>query len=549
MHACLCRILLKHAERKKIKMNHVLKQYVVDRSLKPFKKIFFENDLEKSEALDHSKRLDVHRWSDHPEVNDFVGEIYDTYFRKGNPRIQRRHIKLVLLDLFVRWSEDPALKISFSRNHNDYYAKGFYNELYISRLTIDVVDRLEEVGLINQVKGFHDHDDDKECGRGPGRLARIWATEDLIRLFKKARFSSLDAWPHKDRLTVVLNKIDPKDEKEKKKIEVSYDPTQETKQMSEMLRKYNGLIRHTFIDIPTLESAVVNEGEGGKRKKLVISQNGKFTRRVFNRGAFDCGGRFWGGWWQRCERGLRPKIFMNDKPTNEIDFSGLHIVMLYAEEGIDYWAEVGTDPYKIPTPNFLDDEKHARGVAKVLMLNLLNAKNAKSAYQAFRNRAEKGSREKALKNDELSVVHKLLAQKHPLIAPQFGEDAGIRLMNKDSKITEYILETFTEQSVPVLSVHDSYIIEAGKEDMLIEAMCDGFELVMGVSIAPNKEKAMKEKSERIGDLLNALRRTLNDKGSEAHQKNVSALRERCRPDQSQRYKTDWERFQSWLKYQ
>jgi hypothetical protein len=34
--------------------------------------------------------------------------------------------------------------------------------------------------------------------------------------------------------------------------------------------------------------------------------------------------------------------------TAEIDFSGLHIVILYAQEEINYWAEINEDPYQLP---------------------------------------------------------------------------------------------------------------------------------------------------------------------------------------------------------
>ena len=31
---------------------------------------------------EHSRPLDVHRWSDHPEVNTFVDDIFNTFFKK-----------------------------------------------------------------------------------------------------------------------------------------------------------------------------------------------------------------------------------------------------------------------------------------------------------------------------------------------------------------------------------------------------------------------------------------------------------------------------------
>ena len=49
---------------------------------------------------EHSRLLDVHRWSDHPEVNAFVDDIFNTYF-KQKTKIRKKHLKVVLLDLYV----------------------------------------------------------------------------------------------------------------------------------------------------------------------------------------------------------------------------------------------------------------------------------------------------------------------------------------------------------------------------------------------------------------------------------------------------------------
>ena len=49
----------------------------------------------------HSRPLDVHRWSCYPESNTFINFIYDTHFKtdKANKTIRKKLIKVVLLDL------------------------------------------------------------------------------------------------------------------------------------------------------------------------------------------------------------------------------------------------------------------------------------------------------------------------------------------------------------------------------------------------------------------------------------------------------------------
>ena len=62
----------------------------------------------------HSRPLDVHRWSEHPEVKIFVDTIYNNDFRQGNEnqRIKKKHLKVVLLDLYLAWFDDPDLNIA-----------------------------------------------------------------------------------------------------------------------------------------------------------------------------------------------------------------------------------------------------------------------------------------------------------------------------------------------------------------------------------------------------------------------------------------------------
>jgi hypothetical protein len=361
--------------------------------------------------LDHSRPLDVHVWSDHPEVNTFVDAIYQEHFEDGNANIRKKHLKVVLLDLYVAWSNDPDLKIAYSRSPNAYRADSRYNALHISRTTIQTVDRLREVGLIHHHDGFHDR------RRGVGRLSRMWPKDALIGMFQDARFGPLDIQYPEDRECIILRNEDKDD--------IEYEDTDDTNRMREFLSAYNDLLKRTFIDIPTLRETFIYLGETnqGRQKRLYVNQRDKFVRRIFNRSSFDKGGRFFGGWWQRCPKERRGRIFINDRATSEIDYSGLHIVMLYAQEGIDYWEEVGADPYTIDTPEFLESAEQARSVCKQLLLVAVNAADERSAFQAFRGEAETGTPEKSLTNNQLGLILTALRDKHQPIAHRLASDA------------------------------------------------------------------------------------------------------------------------------
>ena len=107
----------------------------------------------------NARPLDVHRWSEYPEVNDLVGHVFtDLQSINGNSRISKKLVKVILLDLYVAWCADPVLMLMFSRDNNAYKARSRYNELHISKKIISIVDSLIANGVIGQQLGFNDRE-------------------------------------------------------------------------------------------------------------------------------------------------------------------------------------------------------------------------------------------------------------------------------------------------------------------------------------------------------------------------------------------------------
>ena len=89
----------------------------------------------------YSRPLDVHRWSDYPEVKRWVDHFWDehlaSYFEKRSPRGRKPKktpkdmFRVLFLDLYVAWLEDPELSIGVSRTAKDYAVDSRYNALYI----------------------------------------------------------------------------------------------------------------------------------------------------------------------------------------------------------------------------------------------------------------------------------------------------------------------------------------------------------------------------------------------------------------------------------
>lgn len=419
--------------------------------------------------LMYSRPLDVHVWSNHSEVNDFVNDIYSTLgTATGNERIKKKLLKVLLLDLYVAWIADPDLKIRFSRDNSSYVAGSRYNELNIGKKIIGIVDTLIEEGIIHQKIGFNDR------VTGSSFLTRIWASDQLKEQFREARFSQFIIHPHEDREPIVLRNLDGED--------VNYSDTEETRRMRTLLSDYNDLLSNTHIDIYDLEVPVIVSGTRARKNVVQVNQHSKFVRRIFNNERWNQGGRFYGGWWQRCPKEYRKRIVLDGIRTAEIDYSGLHITILYAQEGINYWEDTNEDPYKITGINSLDPAIDLRAAAKLLLLTALNAGNETKTFQAFRKQAGTGSPEKKLTNEQLSSMLSALKLKHEPIAHKLASGAGIDLMFFDSRITEKLIERFTyHYKCPILTVHDSYVVPFGYDRILKREMQTAFEEVIGLS--------------------------------------------------------------------
>jgi hypothetical protein len=429
-----------------------------------------KNMLQKqeAEALAFSRPLDVHRWSDYPEADAFVDHVYDRCQNGKASKIEKKHFKVVLLDLYVAWLEHPDLKLAVSLRPEEYKAKGSrYNALHISRKTIDVVNLVHGAGLIEMKIGYYDR-----RNGGQSRRTRIWPSPDLTALFEQSQLDAYKIGRAADQEVIVLRDEDGKN--------VEYQDTPETLAMRQLVRAYNELLSLHFIDIRRLDQPWIELSDGSR---MLLGPSRQQVYRVFNRSNFDNGGRFFGPWWQQCPKEWRREIFINDAPTIEQDYSSLHIALLYARKGVNFYGDYSEDAYHLDTPSFLPNPRLTRMYAKTLLLMAVNAKDDKAAFAAFRSdrNSKKDKLGGGLTDDRLATLLNGLKTKHPVIADDLGSDAGIKLMNEDSRITEHVIKRFTERGLPVLTIHDSYIVHFSYHDLLQEVLEEAFSMVTGMT--------------------------------------------------------------------
>ena len=169
----------------------------------------------------YSRPLDVHRWSDHPEATKLRDTIWNQYFKekfliggKGNKAKSepKKQFKILLLDLYVAWLDDPELSIGVGMSNSAFRTNHRYNALFISSKIIDIINHAHAAGLIDKKTGSEQS----------GKTTRIRASALLVTFFEQADLSLFDMtqeYPNKE--VIVLSKHDFIEEK-KKRIEVDY---------------------------------------------------------------------------------------------------------------------------------------------------------------------------------------------------------------------------------------------------------------------------------------------------------------------------------------
>lgn len=289
------------------------------------------------------------------------------------------------------------------------------------------------------------------------------------------------------------------------------------------LQSYNLLLADTFIDIPELDDPWIerNDGRGGKGRVL-IDPHHQFVRRIFSRGDWGCNGRFYGPWWQQINSDWRSRIFINDTPTVEVDWKGVHVEILSAEKGV----VLDGDPYELPGELIPSaNAELQRTIIKKLVLTALNARTRKAAFAGFREGFPTSHMAKVMTNKELDALLTRFIEKHPHLEGSICTDQGIRLMNVDARMAEVVLRNFIRRGIPVLSVHDSFIIDYNRVEELKRIMALASRIVLGRKVPVSQwDSGIDEFRDRAWSI----------------QLNIEAWRETARSETYLKRLADWE---------
>ncbi len=328
--------------------------------------------------------------------------------------------EILMANLFWLKGLRPVI-VSLSPNE---WKKTRYNPVGSS--VIGMIHKLKEEGYLGMALGYRT---EKES-----RQTRIWATEKLLEYFQEL--------PNN----------------------VVYEPTElvELRDEKRRLKEYKDTIRTRQIRAILKRANQVNQAADIRYHGYKLSP---FLYAVFIRKFTLYGRLHTRGYrhYQGFSEEERREITINGDSVVELDYSGLHPHLLYAKEGIQFFG----DPYSI-----VDSRPEARPFLKSILLSMLNAKDEITAeraanYWLYENHEERD------KLAEIGITRarplmQAFRERHKKIAHYFcsGKDTGLKIMNLDATIALDIIDYFAKQGIPILAIHDSFIVQEQYKDEL-----------------------------------------------------------------------------------
>jgi len=396
--------------------------------------------------LDHSLPFDLNLITPH----EVAERMYEAIDMGGYRKSRLPQLQVLLANLIAHHNTDAALYTAVSLAHSYYTPRSRYNSLGIGKGLIGLIQDMTDGGWLELHRGFRD------AKTGVSRRSRIKPTNNLISLLENLEALAL--------LIAYAPNTECIIQRDENRHDLEYRDTSDVIDSRITLTAYNNLLHKTLIDHPTFPEDGVPLKDG---RVFKISPSQKFVRRIYNRSSFEWSGRFYGGWWQRIPKEHRQGIHINGQPTCEIDFSTIHIVLLYALEGIDYWRDIGTDAY------LLDDYEHSdqlRTLLKLVVLIAVNARDRDQSLLALKDTINRRERDEYAwvreGNYDLEQILDLFVLKHHPIEHRFFSSDEFSLMNMDAEITEIIINKFTRNDIPILAIHDSFLISHMLEETL-----------------------------------------------------------------------------------
>ena len=368
-----------------------------------------------------------------------IGSKHDKY---------HNHLSCVSANLILLFSNRRGEYVYYSLDNNFYKEILRYNPLSISvRKIRKIIDLLIKNKFISNIKGRQNLKNKELSYR-----SRMKPTAKFLNLMRKYLIKR----EH-------LFKIDPEVIilKDSKKDLKDYTDNNYIDKMRRDCQRYND--RLSRIKISLVKNKIVDE----YLKNNSINYKNKSYYRVFNQ-KLNFGGRFYGPWWLNIPSKLRQFININNNKTSEFDYSSLIIHQIYSEVGLNYFEEntYSDDPYLLR--GVPDTERKVNKAIIQIALNCMNFNNLNKELLSLYKEGKLTGRKPSKKEVERRLD--IFKEMNPKISKYIYSKCALRFQFQDSEIARKIINRCSKHLIPVLSIHDSFIVEKANSNFIIDTM-------------------------------------------------------------------------------
>ena len=385
-------------------------------------------------------------------VDEIALEIEE--FDEGNRRSEsvrerfRYAVRTILLDCWKASSSIPVGMCQIRLRSNDYSNTNRYADPNLAyRQVTQAFEGLLNLGLIFiERQGYYDRQ------AFSGGLTQYIPTKKLLE-----RLTALEGHPslsvETDLSTFEMVRL--RDRVSGRRMIIDYEDDEITTQYRDNLIVINSeYAKHWFdLRIPDKQVQELANHLSLDADKQPIDLSKRFLYRVFTRGAFKKGGRFYGGWWQNVPKKYRPFITIDEDFTTERDYSQLHPHLMYFSINKKMGKE---DAY-----GRVFDGEHRKLVKKAF-----NAMVTAETHLLSR------PTDINLTGYDFTwrELRERIIKAHKPIEHLFFRGEGVNLQYEDSQIVEDILLQSCSEKAPVYPIHDSFIVKKSSSDALEEMM-------------------------------------------------------------------------------
>lgn len=308
--------------------------------------------------------------------------------------------------------------------------------------TVAAYDGLLKLGLVQETQSGYFNRETLE-----GNITRFAANDELLSILLGIRedpFKAIE--PDLSSESIILtHKIDGK------KRQIDYLDTTGVNEMRDNLLLINKCLKAHYPDLRIRDDEwlPLQERIMADPKKRPIDLTRRKLVRIFSEGRFDRGGRFYRGWWENVPSEYRKYITIDGERTNEYDYSQLNPHMVYILREKELGSE---DAY-----GRVFDGEH-----RDLVKEAFNAM-VQSATPLLKEPRDIDLSEVDF---DWSFLRQAILDAHKPIQDMFFKGHGNYLQYIDSVMAEDIMLKFVKSEfVPVLPVHDSFIVHYGHGEL------------------------------------------------------------------------------------